>query len=229
MVERVSGSSPLTRGKLVRSAGTSRADRLIPAHAGKTRRYTSPGVVAWAHPRSRGENARPWCPRHSPAGSSPLTRGKPHHLTLARALLRLIPAHAGKTATGQATFRRLAAHPRSRGENSLFRRAREPCGGSSPLTRGKLPALPAPDPFPGLIPAHAGKTRIATSVCSLSTAHPRSRGENVSHASDALLIWGSSPLTRGKRSDSLHRVSPFWAHPRSRGENISTRLIVELR
>ena len=195
--------------------------------------------MAWAHPRSRGENARPWCPRHSPAGSSPLTRGKPHHLTLARALLRLIPAHAGKTATGQATFRRLAAHPRSRGENSLFRRAREPCGGSSPLTRGKLPALPAPDPFPGLIPAHAGKTRIATSVCSLSTAHPRSRGENVSHASDALLIWGSSPLTRGKllartQGNLLQRLIPAHAgktsrrtcpsrrreaHPHSRGEN----------
>ena len=200
-------------------------------------------MVAWAHPRSRGENARPWCPRHSPAGSSPLTRGKPHHLTLARALLRLIPAHAGKTATGQATFRRLAAHPRSRGENSLFRRAREPCGGSSPLTRGKLPALPAPDPFPGLIPAHAGKTRIATSVCSLSTAHPRSRGENVSHASDALLIWGSSPLTRGKllartQGNLLQRlipahagktarpataIVPTAAHPRSRGENRAPR------
>ena len=50
-------------------------------------------------------------------------------------------------------------------------------------------------------------------------AHPRSRGEN-SRSSRMLVSWsGSSPLTRGKRGDSLDWVCAGWAHPRSRGEN----------
>ena len=120
MVERVSGSSPLTRGKLVRSAGTSRADRLIPAHAGKTLSTMRGRSFTQAHPRSRGENQKVHVAGGGGVGSSPLTRGKREAVVSTSLTRRLIPAHAGKTATGQATFRRLAAHPRSRGENLLI-------------------------------------------------------------------------------------------------------------
>ena len=50
-----------------------------------------------------------------------------------------------------------------------------------------------------LIPAHAGKTTEATAISALTQAHPRSRGENVLAAPMIVLIWGSSPLTRGKQ------------------------------
>ena len=50
----------------------------------------------------------------------------------------------------------------------------------------------------GLIPAHAGKTRRATTIGSHAGAHPRSRGENGTANRVAALILGSSPLTRGK-------------------------------
>ena len=111
--------------------------------------------------------------------------------------------------------------------------------GSSPLTRGKPPPGSPRPHLPGLIPAHAGKTREPQSVRKLIRAHPRSRGENFVADYAALKGWGSSPLTRGKRLcntrackrgglipahagktawDLLHnRVSG--AHPRSRGEN----------
>ena len=49
-----------------------------------------------------------------------------------------------------------------------------------------------------LIPAHAGKTLQVAPVLLHSTAHPRSRGENVRARSHALRRVGSSPLTRGK-------------------------------
>ena len=54
------------------------------------------------------------------------------------------------------------AHPRSRGENPNFVKAMVDLGGSSPLTRGK-PNFPW-DQYMGLglIPAHAGKTNLAT-------------------------------------------------------------------
>ena len=55
--------------------------------------------------------------------------------------------------------------------------------GSSPLTRGK-PVLP-----------------IQLRIC--AWAHPRSRGENVSHAVPLALFLGSSPLTRGKLDETL--------------------------
>ena len=52
-------------------------------------------------------------------GSSPLTRGKPLTPIIDLIVMRLIPAHAGKT--GDAATRQTSqrAHPRSRGENCL--------------------------------------------------------------------------------------------------------------
>ena len=52
--------------------------------------------------------------------------------------------------------------------------------GSSPLTRGKLRSHAEADQAPGLIPAHAGKTRCFLVSSRLARAHPRSRGENTS-------------------------------------------------
>ena len=50
----------------------------------------------------------------------------------------------------------------------------------------------------GLIPAHAGKTRRPRRRRGEWTAHPRSRGENLSCGHDDGSFQGSSPLTRGK-------------------------------
>ena len=114
--------------------------------------------------------------------------------------------------------------------------------GSSPLTRGKPYQLLADDGIPGLIPAHAGKTRIWVRFQVSQAAHPRSRGENRDEPQLIQCDLGSSPLTRGKLPSRLappysvglipahagktpeHVVTRpcAWAHPRSRGENPST-------
>ena len=134
----VSGSSPLTRGKLVTDSTGARRGRLIPAHAGKTvwGRLVRPRRPA--HPRSRGENGIEEFHERKNGGSSPLTRGKHRLAVLTQLRERLIPAHAGKTSIGLPT---------------------QVLGfGSSPLTRGKRPRHPRPLPELRLIPAHAGKT-----------------------------------------------------------------------
>ena len=59
------------------------------------------------------------------------------------------------------------------------------------------------------------RARIRSSM----RAHPRSRGENVLAAPMIVLIWGSSPLTRGKSPPRAPTGSWMPAHPRSRGEN----------
>ena len=91
----------------------------------------------------------------------------------------------------------------------------------------------------GLIPAHAGKTKMLRCSSASSAAHPRSRGENPSWQRTRSRSPGSSPLTRGKQP--LAKTGAFdkglipahagktpcnpgrpgggRAHPRSRGEN----------
>ena len=152
------GSSPLTRGKRLRSRRTRAARRLIPAHAGKTAVSVAVWVSGSAHPRSRGENRATGSSARRGRGSSPLTRGKRPTTGSPYSLLRLIPAHAGKTRTARPWVTRLPAHPRSRGENPSALAANSAGVGSSPLTRGKQDGVKAPSGRIRLIPAHAGKT-----------------------------------------------------------------------
>ena len=72
----VSGSSPLTRGKLRAVLRRLLSDGLIPAHAGKTAHARLENQPHWAHPRSRGENGLVTAVSVATGGSSPLTRGK---------------------------------------------------------------------------------------------------------------------------------------------------------
>ena len=234
------GSSPLTRGKLVQGLVGMLPQRLIPAHAGKTRGRDDQAEVTTAHPRSRGENVL--CARRvsQRPGSSPLTRGKRRSGADTAAIPRLIPAHAGKTHGAPAQQRKGPAHPRSRGENSKVISPVVLEAGSSPLTRGKLQRRTARAGSRGLIPAHAGKTVSWVETSAVASAHPRSRGENLEPFDDDTHGGGSSPLTRGKPPfppllrDGIRLIpahagktnftstprpaSP--AHPRSRGENI---------
>ena len=192
------GSSPLTRGKRGRAPATRVGNRLIPAHAGKTHRRTDPSRSGTAHPRSRGENDTLSRVTLTARGSSPLTRGKlpglPHDLPRGR----LIPAHAGKTASRSSSAASTAAHPRSRGENANWLIAACDVAGSSPLTRGKHRRPDGKHLGPGLIPAHAGKTSNGILAALRGTAHPRSRGENAVQKVEDGSTAGSSPLTRGK-------------------------------
>ena len=94
-----SGSSPLTRGKLLFESEDRPREGLIPAHAGKTMRSLSYIAIWWAHPRSRGENPKSVSEMMMSVGSSPLTRGKHRPARHHRAFQWLIPAHAGKTSS----------------------------------------------------------------------------------------------------------------------------------
>ena len=112
-------------------------------------------------------------------------------------------------------------------------------GGSSPLTRGKLPRPDGALGPRGLIPAHAGKTRGPGRSPMSARAHPRSRGENEnpdSHAhrrnrlipahagktregaENLTAPEGSSPLTRGKLKIQLRLQVGFGLIPAHAGK-----------
>ena len=151
----------------------------------------------------------------------------------------LIPTHARNTCCPDSSPSPTRAHPRPRGENTYVVTPWCYAEGSSPLTQGKPQVTVEGTVEEGLIPAHAGKTLHNPAHRSASTAHPRSRGENIYSVIAAVADWGSSPLTRGKRLRVArlaipHRLIPAhagktscrrvpWcsgrAHPRSRGEN----------
>ena len=172
-------------------------------------------------------------------GSSPLTRGKPRMPLISVVSSGIIPAHAGKTSVSTVPASPGLDHPRSRGENVSVAAVAVTRPGSSPLTRGKLCALPSGACRGGIIPAHAGKTSRAHPTTCGPWDHPRSRGENEVVERVVVAVPGSSPLTRGKRCQSLGGVGrrgiiPAHAgktrrhedarharrdHPRSRGEN----------
>ena len=203
---KVSGSSPLTRGKPGPFGAWRPKLGLIPAHAGKTYREESDELDERAHPRSRGENRGLSSYALDVGGSSPLTRGKRSSPSPRGTSRRLIPAHAGKTRARRHPRGRSRAHPRSRGENVRAGRPSAGARGSSPLTRGK-PAHEVPwGRDRGLIPAHAGKTRRPDHFRSSSRAHPRSRGENELIAFATSSLVGSSPLTRGKRAQAVREI-----------------------
>ena len=69
------GSSPLTRGGLERKAEDLKAERLIPAYAGRTTRLLNIAKTFWAHPRLRGADMDSKDLLARCFGSSPLTRG----------------------------------------------------------------------------------------------------------------------------------------------------------
>ena len=197
---RKEGSSPLTRGAhpVTIPAGGS---GLIPAHAGSTEQGNCVGVRHRAHPRSRGEHSDRLTVRGTLSGSSPLTRGALGMAVPVFVWRGLIPAHAGSTFLPALLGPAGWAHPRSRGEHwlrPLFKVWEE---GSSPLTRGALVVNDLRGTVIGLIPAHAGSTDDVYSRASPDRAHPRSRGEHSFNGEGGTYVRGSSPLTRGARSE----------------------------
>ncbi len=216
------GSSPLTRGKRVRSLDNLGQVGLIPAHAGKTRPVA--GASGWveAHPRSRGENTLGSALAHQPPGSSPLTRGKRRRTAWLHGGRGLIPAHAGKTTTLPALPCPSPAHPRSRGENSGDLAHQPLETGSSPLTRGKPFRRARAGVRERLIPAHAGKTPRWARTLPNHGAHPRSRGENNALAMPVMRTLGSSPLTRGKHQHVGRREHHVRLIPAHAGKTTQT-------
>ena len=169
-----SGAHPRSRGVDLAATGPPEARaRLIPAHAGSTR-VSSPGYMPGrAHPRSRGVDSGVVA---GVVGSSPLTRGRRTQQPDLVVHAGLIPAHAGSTMTWISPARPPRAHPRSRGVDLWADDGGTTRAGSSPLTRGRRAVGLHDGAGPGLIPAHAGSTRLSRPTTCLRTAHPRSRG-----------------------------------------------------
>ena len=72
----LSGSPPLTRGKVYLEAADNQATRITPAYAGKSMIIFIQSLTGMDHPRLRGEKLTDEELCAVQAGSPPLTRGK---------------------------------------------------------------------------------------------------------------------------------------------------------
>ena len=152
------GSSPRMRGKPGPLASPRAASRIIPAHAGQTFPHNTRTSWCSDHPRACGANPLQMIVNSSPYGSSPRMRGKLGRLGLSLRCLRIIPAHAGQTASTHRLAPASADHPRACGANCLIALTVLIGYGSSPRMRGK-PEREGGDVDPlRIIPAHAGQT-----------------------------------------------------------------------
>ena len=167
------------RGKLRTSVVGVELDRIIPAHAGQTRMSPSNSSRRTDHPRTCGANILPGATAGTACGSSPHMRGKQIMVAGARALVRIIPAHAGQTFRPSYGGGIRPDHPRTCGANQVRGHHRRRRGGSSPHMRGKRPLRILSTMRARIIPAHAGQTSPSTGPSHLAADHPRTCGANV--------------------------------------------------
>ena len=194
------------------------------------------------HPRVCGEHDPAYRIESKIIGSSPRTRGTPVQAEPVDLEHRIIPAHAGNTFSRDAALRLRADHPRARGEHQMAGHSRAMATGSSPRTRGTRRPWAAQRRQARIIPAHAGNTKCRNMLTNARTDHPRARGEHKSPTPPVTTPSGSSPRTRGTRTNVVLaglqiRIIPahagnthtgYWSrliqtdHPRARGEHGSS-------
>ncbi len=136
---------------------------------------------------------------HSEAamGSSPRMRGSPGAGFDSIRAVGIIPAHAGLTPGAICYACAPWDHPRACGAHLMSNKQKKVVKGSSPRMRGSLTVVVAAAYDEGIIPAHAGLTKSATSFCVIPRDHPRACGAHRNWGGARCRVSGSSPRMRG--------------------------------
>ena len=152
----LTGSSPHTRGTCPSGGPPPGRKRFIPAYAGNVSGRARRASTGTVHPRIRGERWAISKNISQSTGSSPHTRGTCHNVFDAPTQRRFIPAYAGNVRACWFRHRRIAVHPRIRGERRGAPPEGVPPPGSSPHTRGTLDDAQFHFLTSRFIPAYAG-------------------------------------------------------------------------
>ena len=100
--------------------------------------------------------------------------------------------------------------------------------GSSPLTRGTHDTLLDLANYCRFIPAYAGNSSLIHSSLMETTVHPRLRGELSGAVVEALIVGGSSPLTRGTPGSNVRPKDVLRFIPAYAGNSQDTHLVRDL-
>ena len=174
-----------------------RADGIIPACAGSTKRSLDHEDHREDHPRMCGEHLTAVLLLNLPSGSSPHVRGAHRGRVAARLQAGIIPACAGSTPRPCSTPLLPRDHPRMCGEHSYRFVPMMMYGGSSPHVRGARRGEHVGQHRQGIIPACAGSTPVLAMRRAAAGDHPRMCGEHRLPHIEPSTLWGSSPHVRG--------------------------------
>ena len=188
-----SGSSPRMRGTRFHHCISRSAVRFIPARAGNTPPYPTPGMVRSVHPRACGEHTLNLVRLAEHVGSSPRMRGTPRQKRGRCRLRRFIPAHAGNTQGPSNTGPRPAVHPRAmRGKRRARHRHRRDRR-SIPAWRGTRTATGGDLSHGRFIPACAGNPTACCVRAGRQSVHPRTAGKRSAVRDATKSTLGPSP------------------------------------
>ena len=150
---------------------------ITPAHAGKSSSFAALRFAAWDHPRACGEKLMALRMSLSMRGSPPRMRGKASGADAPDAVVRITPAHAGKSSNNDYKNSDVQDHPRACGEKLPTRAALLLSPGSPPRMRGKVVKCCHGVCSFGITPAHAGKSGLNRILQYTGWDHPRACGE----------------------------------------------------
>ncbi len=117
----------------------------------------------------------------------------------------ITPAHAGKSGCSVAWHVFVQDHPRTCGEKRVRLAFISGIWGSPPHMRGKGVLPPMLWLWPGITPAHAGKSWYAPFRYCITWDHPRTCGEKYQWKAGADTAIGSPPHMRGKVCVASHK------------------------
>ena len=196
----IEGSSPRMRGTRIPFDTIHANAGIIPAHAGNTAILKSCRLGIRDHPRACGEHQVRDTMYGTTQGSSPRMRGTPNIRPLAGKGDGIIPAHAGNTRIAFRYQILFGDHPRACGEHGLLACTVGVGQGSSPRMRGTRSKTVSSSRRTGIIPAHAGNTKVFSMKARSAWDHPRACGEHFTRTKNQLEQAGSSPRMRGTLS-----------------------------
>ena len=208
------------RGKVNEIIRTYHADRITPAHAGKSLTLRCRSPIFRDHPRTCGEKRGCMGDTRISAGSPPHMRGKVQSMDFIVFVKGITPAHAGKRSANNFSWSVTADHPRTCGEKAIKLKNLSPVSGSPPHMRGKDSFIKNPIIRKGITPAHAGKRLLLYKIYKNHQDHPRTCGEKYCSLYEYLPKQGSPPHMRGKVTITKQSKTYATDHPRTCGEKL---------
>ena len=169
------------RGKVNHLLRRGHADRITPAHAGKSSTFVRCPAGRWDHSRVCGEKRQSKPPPSLSWGSPPRMQGKEVKALLHFNRVGITPAHAGKSMTLPSIANIRGDHPRVCGEKIFVDDWLRHILGSPPHMRGK------------------GNDNVG--ICRNCRDHPRTCGEKSPKGRKRRAAIGSPPHMRGKVPD----------------------------
>ena len=151
------------------------------------------------HPRACGEHFGEVRVRVGAQGSSPRMRGTLPCSWRVGLQSGIIPAHAGNTMPVRGRPKTCQDHPRACGEHLVIALRGGLRQGSSPRMRGTRRNKRHRRGLFGIIPAHAGNTKLKKQRSNKQWDHPRACGEHYPILLGLGFASGSSPRMRGTR------------------------------